>query len=302
MGRKRIALLVVSAVAAAALLVGCAAPAHHLRVMTYNIHHGEGTDGRFDLQRIAQVINQQQPDLVSLQEVDRGTGRAGGVDQALELARLTNMDMAYGKAMDYDGGAYGVAILSRTPLRLATAHPLPHGEGREPRRALSALINHEPAGEVLFIATHLQHNSEDDRVAEAKRISELFVAAGGPPIVLAGDLNAQPTSPPMDVLLKDWRDAAAEASEGRRAAHAPGAPGAAAPTWPSDEPRVRIDYVLFRPLGAWRVIEAKVIDETIASDHRPLLVVLQWQGKHGSRGRPGARLSFDRHPSSRWPG
>jgi endonuclease/exonuclease/phosphatase family metal-dependent hydrolase len=204
---------------------------------------------------------------VSLQEVDRGTARAGGVDQALELARLTGMDMAYGKAMDYDGGAYGVAVLSRTPLRLARAHPLPHGEGREPRTALSVLISHEPAGEVLFIATHLQHNSEDDRLAEAKRINRLFVGGGGPPVILAGDLNAQPLSPPMDVLSKDWRDAAALA------------PGAPAPTWPSHEPRVRIDYVLLRPPGAWRVIEADVIDEAVASDHRPLLVVLQWQGR-----------------------
>ena len=90
-------------VAALLLVAGCAAPSHHLRVMSYNIHHGEGTDGRFDLQRLAQIINDHQPDLVSLQEVDRGTARADGVDQAMELARLTGMDMAYGKAMDYDG-------------------------------------------------------------------------------------------------------------------------------------------------------------------------------------------------------
>ena len=257
-------------VAALLLVAGCAAPSHGLRVMSYNIHHGEGTDGRFDLQRLAQIINDHQPDLVSLQEVDRRTARADGVDQAMELARLTGMDMAYGKAMDYDGGAYGVAVLSRTPLRLARAHPLPHGDGREPRTALSALIKHGPSGEVLFIATHLQHNSEADRIAEAQVINGLFVDEGGPPVILAGDLNAQPLSPPMAVLLAHWRDAAAGA---------PGAPGAPAPTWPSDEPRVRIDYVLFHPAGAWRVIEAKVIEEIIASDHRPLLVELAWEGR-----------------------
>lgn len=258
----------VAALLAAALLLmaGCAAPSPHLRVMSYNIRHGEGTDGRLDLDRLAQVINEARPDLVALQEVDRGTGRADGVDQAMELARLTGMDMAYGKAMDHDGGAYGVAILSRTPLRLPTAHPLPHGGGREPRTALSVLITREPIGEILFIATHLQHNSEADRIAEAQRLNRLFVDEGGPPVILAGDLNAQPLSPPMAVLLTHWRDAAA------------GAPGAPAPTWPSDEPRVRIDYVVFHPAGAWRVIEAKVIKETIASDHRPLLVELAWEG------------------------
>lgn len=75
-----------------------------LRVLSYNIHHGEGVDGKFDLERIAKVIQSVNPDLVALQEVDRNTTRASDVDQAQELAELTGMHMAYGKALDYQGG------------------------------------------------------------------------------------------------------------------------------------------------------------------------------------------------------
>src|SRR5688572_8882435 len=94
-----------------------------LRVLTYNIHHGEGTDGVFDLARIAEVIKSARADLVALQEVDQGTDRAGGVNQLDELARLTGMHAEFGKAMDYMNGGYGVAVLSRWPLVRAHNRP-----------------------------------------------------------------------------------------------------------------------------------------------------------------------------------
>jgi endonuclease/exonuclease/phosphatase family metal-dependent hydrolase len=108
-----------------------------LRVLTYNIHHGEGMDGRFDLPRVADVVKNAQADLVALQEVDEGTQRASGVNEVTELARLTDMHAAFGKAMDFSGGAYGVAILSRWPLRGTRNDPLPSFDDREPRTALT---------------------------------------------------------------------------------------------------------------------------------------------------------------------
>jgi len=83
-------------------------PAHiKLRVMTYNIHVGVGVDKKLDLQRIADVINDQHPDLVGLQEVDRGVKRTQGVDQIAELARLTRMQFVFAHNLDYQGGQYG---------------------------------------------------------------------------------------------------------------------------------------------------------------------------------------------------
>ena len=90
-------------VALLALAACASAPEHEpqvVRVMTYNIHHGEGSDGRFDLQRLAQIIRDADPDLVALQEVDRNTARSGGVDQIAELSRLTGMHSAFGKALE----------------------------------------------------------------------------------------------------------------------------------------------------------------------------------------------------------
>src|SRR5215510_3662528 len=84
-----------------------------LRVMTYNIHVGVGMDKKLDLQRIADVINKEKPDLVGLQEVDRGVKRTEGKDEISELAAMTKMDYAFAHNLDYQGGMYGVAILSR---------------------------------------------------------------------------------------------------------------------------------------------------------------------------------------------
>src|SRR5258708_24205877 len=104
-----------------------------LRVLTYNIHHGEGTDGRFDLWRLAEVMKSVQPDVVALQEVDRGTERSSSVDQLAELERLTHMHAEFGKAMDFSGGSYGVARLCAWPLRRTGNPPPPGPPDRQPR-------------------------------------------------------------------------------------------------------------------------------------------------------------------------
>jgi endonuclease/exonuclease/phosphatase family metal-dependent hydrolase len=234
-----------------------------VRILTYNIHHGQGTDGVFDLPRIAQVIKDQDPDLVALQEVDNRTTRASGVDQAAELGRLTGMHHVFGKAMDYAGGGYGEAILSRFTIIESRNHGLPFSPGREPRAAIAAVVRIEPGGpDLVFVGTHFDHTRDPaDRISQARRINDLFVRENGPPAILAGDLNAVPGSGPMNSLLRYWSDASRDSP---------------APTIPVVNPTRRIDYVLYRPAGSWRIVESRVIDERIASDHRPLLVVLEY--------------------------
>ena len=251
---------------------GCAANRSHqawqgsvrLTVMTYNIHHGEGTDKRLDLARIAEVIRKCEPDFVALQEVDAGTKRTNGVMQAEELGRLTKMYHAYGPAMHYDGGRYGNAILSRHPIELAGTLALPHrpGDRREPRAALMTecrLANET----IVFTSTHLDHTREpSDRLEQAKRIAEKAVGDGrGVPAILAGDFNCEPASAPMQALARGWTVVSNDAAN--------------TPTAPADAPRVKIDHVLVRPGARWRVMEAKVIDEPVASDHRPVVVRLE---------------------------
>jgi endonuclease/exonuclease/phosphatase family metal-dependent hydrolase len=260
--------LISAAVAALLLLlVGCA---HHARpksivVMTYNIHHGEGLDQKVDLERIAAVIRAADPDFVALQEVDQGTKRVAGFDQPAELARLTNMHFVYGTAMPYDGGKYGDAVLARRSIIASRSVALPHTPGpqHEPRVAVSATIALPGNGaRVEFISTHWDHTREpSDRLKQAEKVNETWKDAPATTI-LAGDFNCPPGSPPMQALGRDWTLMSGTVlSE---------------PTCCGNEPRSKIDHVLVKPSPRWRVVEHRVVDEKIASDHRPVVVKLEW--------------------------
>lgn len=251
------ALLVISI-----LTAGCAttpAEPHVVRVLSYNIHHGRGVDGEFDYDRLAGVILSARPDVVALQEVDRGTGRAAGVDQPAMLAQRTELLAIFGAAMDHDGGEYGEALLLSAEPVASAVHPLPHSAGHEPRAAVSAVLRSADALEFQAVGTHLDHTPDPaDREAQATRLVELF-GHGDAPCLLIGDLNATPDSSVMRILFDRFDDGGATAGS----------------TFPSDVPERRIDYVLYRPRHRWRVLESRVLDEAIASDHRPLLVVLE---------------------------
>jgi endonuclease/exonuclease/phosphatase family metal-dependent hydrolase len=236
---------------------GTAAEPPQLRVLTYNIHHAEGTDGKIDYERLAGIINDLEPDVVALQEVDRDTERTHRIDQAARLAELTGMHHVFGTAMRYQGGQYGEAILSRFPIDEPKSRRLPFRFGQEPRAALSARIRPENGiPEFLFVGTHLCHQSNETRTDQAKQLNRLFAGGGnedGLPVILAGDLNARPGSEPMRELLENgWIDAIA--------------------------PRSVIDYVLYRQRDPWKVVDVRIVDDLVASDHRPVLAVLQWHG------------------------
>ena len=218
---------------------------HRIVVLTYNIHHGEGTDGKFDLERIAGIIKRASPDIVSLQEVDRATVRSKGVDQAQELARLTGMNLAFGRAIDYQGGQYGNAVLTRFVIQRTATYPLPAPEPRALLAVECSLSSRgSPEGVFTFIATHLDWRNSIESVP---LIEERFKEDPNKPALLAGDLNAGQDSPTMKLLGETWSIA-----------------GAAS-----------IDYILYRPASRWRAIEAKVLDEKVASDHPPVVAVVE---------------------------
>jgi len=231
-----------------------------IRILSYNIFHGETLNHDFDLERIAGVIRSVSPDIVALQEVDFRTNRARNMDLVTRLGYLTDMLPLFGRAMEYDDGEYGEGILSRFTFKETRNNPLPHSPKNEPRAALEVLVELPSGDEIVFIGTHLDHTRDQtDRIVQAKRLNRLF-KRNKKPTILAGDLNATPESEPMRILFRFWTDASA---------------GNPQPTFPSSSPRRRIDYVLFRPAHRWRVIESRVIEEKVASDHCPLLVVLE---------------------------
>ena len=239
-----------------------------IRILAYNIRHGEGTDGHLNLARVAEVIRAARPDLVALQEVDQGTKRAGDVDQLDELATLLDMHGEFGVAMGFEKGRYGVGVLSRWPLKAPRNWRLPSSGHREPRTALTVLVRAGEGGPLLqFTSTHFDQSRESlDQMLQARFLNHVLASVDSPPSVLAGDFNARPGTEVMAVLDARWiNPLAAQATEeyvsrnGRRRGP-------------------RGDYVLFRPAHEWRVIEARTLDDRTASDHRPVLTVLEWTG------------------------
>jgi len=252
------------------LLGGCrTGEPFRLRVMAYNIHHGAGMDRRLDLPRIADLIRKQAPDVVTLQEVDEGCGRTGGIDQARRLGELTGMHHAFGSFMDYDGGRYGMALLSRHPFVDVENHRLP--DGAEPRTALAGRIRPSGGGpSVLIVGIHL-YRTPAERLAQARRVFESCAGEDGP-VILAGDFNSRPGGAVMNFLAESWHVASK---------------GVDRFTFPSRNADREIDFILVRPQEWVRVTSHDVLEEPLASDHRPIVadVVIEPARIRGGRSR-----------------
>lgn len=233
-----------------------------LRVLSYNIHHGEGLDGKLDLERLAEVIRSVDPDLVSLQEVDRGVRRSKELDEPAELARLTGLTAVFEGNIRVQGGDYGNAVLSRLPVTGHRNQLLPSHRQGEQRGALVVDLTGPDAAKtpIRFIATHLDHRGDDsERLASAEAIAAIADEFPERPTLLAGDLNAQPNSQTLQEFGKNWQATNRDPL----------------PTFPAGRPTRQIDYILYRPADRWKVIETRVLDEPVASDHRPILAVLE---------------------------
>ena len=251
-----------------------------LRVLSYNIHHGQGTDGQLSLERIAQVIRRADADLVALQEVDQLCGRSDRKNQVQELERLTGYYGVFGKAIDFDGGQYGQAILSRWPIKESLVHPLPNvqqpnGSMPEQRIVLETIVETD-LGTIRLVATHLDHSKKDLRFEQAQAIDRLLDSPGlqadatsrnpnqSIATILAGDLNDVPESPTLGVFQKRWQ-------------MDPKLVGADLASYPSKAPEIRIDYVMPASDQGLVLESLEVLSEPVASDHRPVLAVLVTQ-------------------------
>ncbi|MEO7822914.1 MAG: endonuclease/exonuclease/phosphatase family protein [Gemmatimonadaceae bacterium] len=242
-----------------------------VRVLVYNIHAGKDAKGVDNLARVAEIVRSTGADIALLQEVDRGTTRSGKVDQLEVLSRLTGFHAAFGKTLDYQGGDYGIAVLSRWPINRDSLIRLPvdppqerSGGVYEPRGALQAVIQvHGAPLEILN--THVDASREDfyrkQEMTTILRLATRSIIDVRRSTLVGGDLNAEPGSAVIE-LVRDspLRDAWPECGQG---------PGL---TYPADRPIKRIDYLLL-PVG-WRCVRGAVI-ETEVSDHRPVIFTLR---------------------------
>lgn len=229
-----------------------------LRVLTFNIHHAEGLDGRIDVARIAQVIRDSKADVVGLQEVDRGVERSARRDLLKEIADLAGMRFAFGKNLDHQGGEYGNALLTSRPIVSEGNRALPNSSGGEQRGVLQVVI--DVAGtQVLVLTTHLDYRRPDgDRIASAEAMLDMIQTWGTGPVVAMGDFNDVPGSATWTRLVTSLTDVWKAVGKG------------AGFTIPVKAPTRRIDWILVRGLEP---TSAAVI-QTDASDHLPVVAAL----------------------------
>lgn len=228
-----------------------------LRLLTYNIHHGQGMDRKYDYTRLSEVIISTNPDVVALQEVDNKTKRSHNVDQPSIISKLTGLNVIFQKSMDYQGGQYGVAILSKFPIVAKSHIVLPTKEPFKPKVVLIANIIYNNF-DFYVASAHLCHQDQKNRVKQATAISNYFLLNKSKPVILMGDLNAVKGSPTINHLLNSmWFDTS------------------------SDFPKLKtfrnkqIDFILVRKQDSWTIKEVRTIDDKITSDHKPLLTVLE---------------------------
>lgn len=236
----------------AALFIFSAQAQNTLKLMSYNIKNANGMDNVCNFQRIANVINNTSPDVVAIQEVDSMTNRSGQKYVLGEIAERTQMHGYFAPAIDYDGGKYGIGLLTKqVPLRLQTL-PLP---GREEARTL---ILAEFA-DYIYCCTHMSL-TEEDRMKSLELV-KAFTSSSTKPLFLAGDMNAEPESGFIKKLQKDFQILSNPKQH----------------TFPAPDPKETIDYIAMLKQNAkgFAVISAKVINEPMASDHRPILVELR---------------------------
>ena len=269
-------LAVVTAAIALAATAACSATRlgsgteRSARVLVYNMHAGKDAKGIDNLQRIAALVDSLRADIVLLQEVDRNTTRSGRVDQPATLSRLTGLHSAFGNSLDFQGGEYGIAILSRWPISSDTTIRLPvlppqerSGGSYEPRAALSVIID-APGGPLAVVNTHLDPTGDDHWRRQEIRTVIATVASlrsRGIPTLMGGDLNSTPESATQDtVRAANLRDVWTTCGTG------------AGLTYPADSSVKRIDYLY---LSGPATCSDAVVVRTEASDHRPLFVIVR---------------------------
>ena len=254
-----------------------------LRVMTYNIYGARATSpaNAADLDAIAEVIRRQNPDFVTLNEVDVFTNRTGkDVHQARDQAEKLGMEWHFSKAIDRDGGEYGDAVLSKYPILEKRSYRLPCAAEQPGEDRSLCVIRVQIDGKDLYVAsTHLDHLSGDaSRLVQATEIRRIRDTELEGDLILCGDLNAIPSSNVIATMTSFLTNTGPIDQY----------------TFPSDDPSRKIDYIMYAPIEHFGVQNCQVVsrgDQQVggvdASDHRPVIADIRFQTEEDISGEDG---------------
>lgn len=232
---------------------------NELKILSYNLRFGELAS----LEQLADFINDQNPDVVALQEVDVLTYREraehqNGKNFISELSYRTKMLSAYGKTIDYKGGYYGIGILSKYPIIKSERILLPYPAGSKEQRAyLVATIELPNKKHINFVCTHLEYtNNQGVREIQVVAINNDLLKRDLP-VILCGDFNARPDSKEIQEGMKDWWQVSTDEY-----------------TILDNNPTSKIDYIFCYPRSSWQFLDAKTPDVRL-SDHLPITATLK---------------------------
>jgi endonuclease/exonuclease/phosphatase family metal-dependent hydrolase len=261
-------------------------------VLTYNIAHGRGaTDGNWEesgeakqrrIQEIARLIDQTQADVVILNEVDFDCTWSGNQHQAEAIARLAkfpnwveqrNLDFRF----LYGSWKFGNAILSKYPVVDVQIVEYPAYQRGEKclagcKQGVLCTLQVSVQQRVRVLAVHLEHRSEDVRVASAQRIVDL--AKSSPvPLVAGGDFNSAPVDfPKAEKTATGLNAMETLRGSGLFRSRPEGPPRASEMTFSSSQPAAVIDWILI-PTD-WEFADYRVIPSRL-SDHRPVIATVE---------------------------
>lgn len=234
--------------------------AQPIRIMTYNIHNGSNADDEPTIPQMAELIEQANLDIVGLVEVDSVCDRSGKVDQPAKLAKMTNMHSAFVRHFPFQGGAYGVALLSHYPISDVKNMRLPimtNENGDTTRAALFARLLLPDNRKALVVVVHLDYRSEASRLKQVAVLQQLLKDESGPVFIL-GDFNFTPESKPMKFLTQNFIDANSSNSN----------------TFPGTHPAKKIDYIMVDRRHYLKTLEDKVYPHPF-SDHLAIVAELE---------------------------
>lgn len=240
--------------------------APEIRIATFNMAAARVSS----LTEIAKAIKALDADIIAIQEVDVLTARSGNVNQPKKLAELTGLNIEFGRAIDFDGGQYGLAIASKYPFLNTEIIELPSGN-REQRIAFEANID-VPGFEapITVYNTHLDTKEDPSmRVDQVRSLNDTAIDTRGIKILM-GDMNDVPQSITYQELSRYWNNLEDGSVDFR--------------SWPASNPEIQVDYVMTGKAQKWKIKEVAVPQNNTkyadfnwpaVTDHLPIIVEMK---------------------------
>ncbi len=228
-----------------------------LKIMSFNVcRSGELT--QYSVVPFANLIRQYDPDMIALQELDYKTTRNTGIDFTTKLGAELGMFPVFGKTINYKGGEYGIAVLSKYPFLSVKTEQLPTPADREQRAVLITEVQLPSGQNVRFASTHLDQSSDAISSAMASALNT-FLLKDDMPTIVGGDFNTRPEQETIANGMQQWKRFCNDD-----------------PTSP-DKPTKKIDYLFGYPKEKCKTINYQVIVQTGISDHCPIVAEVEFQ-------------------------